>query len=412
MKSRFVVVMALAAMLLCSSVSFGATTYSDVETALETISPGAMPEIISFKFETVFHQDRFVTGRTDGLAVNNLTPGGYITVEGPTMISPVVSYGMGTFDSVWVTAGGINRKITEINTSLNGAFGNLVIDKETLVSSGDTQTALPGGGLGVDVMTGQFGIPVDAVQYTDANGDGVIEFRTDYKFGVPGDSNRDGVENWDPLTEAPGGPMGYGVSDRPFLAIYENTSGTSIDLTNPPVDTATPPNPIDYDGDGMSVDNMWVGNPYVSVEAIGPGGVYNDVVDADPAIQNIDGFGAPLVVGEIVSLSLLNSIKLNPDVNSDSFFVSAEMNVKVVGGRLLEYANDLDAVIEYLAGQLNGSAFFRPGDPDADVFNKYVWGPDNGSFDVTIPDAPPIAEPGSLSLLLGGVALAFRRRRK
>ncbi len=398
MKSRFVVVMALAAMLLCSSVTFGADVIG-VVTALQNEVPGVMPAELKLSFLAMWHQDRFLVSRDDGASMIQTGNGGYVTVEGPDMVSPVMGYGAGVVNQVaYVTTGAYTP--IGFNTKLTAAFGNLPVLGETLIV-GASATPVAGGGGGLDVLTGDIAVPVNAVQLQANPHEDEIVFRTDYDFGTPGDYNRDGVVNWDSLASAPA--PGDDPSDRPFIAIYEN------DGTGPQYVNTNEPG-FDADGDGIRTDNAWVGNPYVSVDAIDFGGVFNGTADADPSIQNVNGFGTPLLVGEIVDMWLENTIRLDLDEESESFIRSSGfIDVKIVGGRLLDYIRTFTGYedVEYVRSVLNASAFF---DLPGDYVNEYEW-TDNGTLRL-FPEAAPIAEPGSLSLLLGGVALAFRRRRK
>jgi hypothetical protein len=397
MKARLGVVMAIVAMVLVSSVAYGG--YSDVVTAIAAESPSVMPERIRFSWITSFHQDRFLAGAGIEPAVSP-GAGGYVIVEGPTVTTPVMGYGMGNIVDVKLTVGGTTYSVP-IDSTIKGAFGNLCVASEKLIPFSftgpglDTATDLGATGVGVDVLTGAVVPGLPAVKYTDANGDGIIRFVTSYKFGAAGDYNRDGVIDSGALTSAGVG----GASDLPFVVMYETTAASPIDLTNPPT--------FDADGDGILTDNMWLGNPYTPVDAADP--VVTAIADADPNISAMVGFVDPLLIGEIVGMQLVNEVHLNLSSQSQSFITSTgTLDVEITDGRLLDYARGLPAYsddLEYLAALLNASAFFTPG---GDIFSEYEW-TDDGTVDII---APPIAEPGSLSLLLGGAAMALRRRRR
>jgi len=406
MKSRFVVVMALAAMLLCSSVSFG-----DV---MNTIKTDGIPDVMVFDFSTYWHQTRFLTGRNDGNPPIDPSLDGYITVEGPTMETPVMGYGVGSITVINTQYGNGAKLPISIGTEITTAFGNLPIIREELVVGAYSTDVGPG--MGFDVLTGEY-VAINAVEYGTVPlpgypGTHYVVFETHYDFGVEGDYNRDGVVNWDSLASAPA--PGDDPSDRPFIAIYENDgTGDQYVNTNKP--------DFDADGDGIRTDNAWVGNPYVSVDAVDPGPPAPAAagLDADPSIQNVNGFDTPLLVGEIVGMTLGNTVYLTEPqgpgrLSQSNIQTSGFIDVMIVGGRLLEELRKQPgyADVEYLRAVIDASAKFDPFDSN-DYPNQYEWG-GTGSLEIFFPEPTdiPIAEPGSLSLLLGGVALAFRRRRK
>jgi hypothetical protein len=237
---------------------------------------------------------------------------------------------------------------------------------------------------------------------------------TDYYF----DYNRDGTIDNSPLDEAPGGPNGRGVSDRPFVVLYETTDGAEMSMCNPPKTNFD----ADTGDDGSSpsmTDNFWVGNPYAPVDADYPGGPRGDdnelaggTPEGDPNIwftATDDGSDVyePLLIGEIKNLYLLTVVNLFPASTSNMFMVTTgRLDVEFTDGRLYDW---YDQRYEYGADNfsliMNASMQFTLAQ-DALGSYQYI---DNGTMVVR----EPVPEPATGLLLLGPLAgLAVRRRRR
>jgi hypothetical protein len=419
MKSRFVVVMAVAAMLLCSSVSFGAT-YSDVVTALQTEIPGVVPGELNFNAECLFHQDTFVASDLLRLADGTLwTPdsvesfvspgaastvgsGGYIVVNNPDysdgadVADRVVSYGAGNInrDALYYgeVAGG-SLPDFGVNSRLKIAYGNLATKAEVITSAGDTATY--GYALAIDTqvpfdpMAPTFLI-VPSVRIDDTDTDGKIQFDTLYDFSVDEgsanlyyDRNRDGEVD---------------ANDRAFMVVYED------DVNNSRVDLSNPTNRGDIDGDDVLVDNYWVGNPYAPM------------ADADTQIYDMGNFSDPLVVGLLENVKAntlidLLAAKANPDQQNQQlkFELTGTYDLAVTSGRLLDYYNTMSDLGYTLSGTWNYATFFNLGSPDLNEVmefrgtgNTYLYALEN-----------PVSEPSAALLLLGSLAgVAVRKRRR
>jgi hypothetical protein len=429
MKSRFVVVMAVAAMLLCSSVSFGAT-YSDVVTALQTEIPGVVPGELNFNAECLFHQDTFVASDLLRLADGTLwTPdsvesfvspgaastvgsGGYIVVNNPDysdgadVADRVVSYGAGNInrDALYYgeVAGGSLTDF-EVSSRLKIAYGNLATKTEVITSAGDTATY--GYALAIDTQVpfdpdAPVYLIVPSVRIDDTDNDGKIQFDTLYDFSVDEgsanlyyDRNRDGEVD---------------INDRAFMVVYEDDKDNSrVNLSNP-----TDP---DIDGDGVLVDNYWVGNPYAPM------------ADADPEIYKIGNFADPLVIGYLENVKANTTINLvaaeekPKEANQQlKFELTATYDLAVVGGRLLDYYNTMSTLGYTLNGTWNYDILFNLGSPDD---GEELWSPElnvnrfmefrgtGNTYLYTFEN--PVSEPSAALLLLGSLAgVAVRKRRR
>ena len=368
----------------------------DVITELLTADPGRLPEI-RLSWDATFHQDVFVGTDIGGAGSAFQTGnGGYVVVGQADLpldaADRVVSYGAGNVTKVdYWDASDVRHELTGVDTTLKVAMGNLTAKSETLISAGDSSMTGPVGAL--DVLTNTPFL-TNGIKFIDSNNNGIIQFETRYEFGVNEaggafyDYNRDGAVHNDPLTSAATGS----VSDRPFVVIYENDNGTpQIDLTNPPS--------FDADGDGIKVDNLWVGNPYVPVDVPGDGGAG---AEADPNISAMTSFTSPLLVGELRNFYLTTTVNLNATDQNMFLVSSGYLDVVIVGGRLVdEYAH-----MGY-TGVLNASLFFDLGSANFGVTNEYEF-TDNGTMQINA-----VPEPSVGLLMVGSlVGLAMRKRRK
>jgi len=397
MKSRFVVVMALAAMLLCSSVSFGAT-YSDVVTALQTEIPGVVPEEMTFNATCLFHQDSFVQSDLIRRASDNgiWTPadgvdfidptgtsafgggvGGYIVVNNPDYSNGagvddrVVSYGAGNIareDLAYKVGASVGE--FDVTSRLKVAYGNLATKAE-IALFGDVATY--GYAVAQDTQTGGYSI-IPSVRIDDTNADGMIEFDTIYDFNVDEgsanayfDRNRDGVVD---------------VNDRAFMVVYEGTERVPLDQPRP-------------------VTDYWVGNPY-SPDAL-----------SLPEISETTGFGDPLVVGYLQDVKANTTINLlgNTDVQDQQleFVLTGLYNLSVVDGRLLDYFDTMSALGYTLTGTWNYNNTFSLGSPDLTQYMEFRGGGPTNLY----AQENPVSEPSAALLLLGSLAgVAVRKRRR
>jgi hypothetical protein len=412
MKSRFVVVMALAAMLLCSSVSFGAT-YSDVETALKTKIPGVVPFEMGFRTDGFFHQDTFVVSDiirnpddslwspADGpapiasLGVPSLQKGndGYIVVNNPDYSDGadvgdrVVSYGAGNIDPTWiyrVTEGGPQSGF-KVASTVKVAYGNLATKAEVVTSAGDTSTQAYAWAL--DTYTNTLSV-IPAVRIDDANSDGEISFDTLYDFNVDeGSANAYFDRNRDSVAD---------INDRAFMVLYEDdVNGTEVDVIDNPTLRA------DADGDTILVDNYWVGNPYAPM------------ADADPIIYDVGNLVDPLLIGYLENVKANTIINLNaPDNELNQqlkFELTGSYDLSVVGGRMLDYYNTLSPYGYTIDGTWNYITFFDLGSPNLATVMEFSGGGNN--FLYTFEN--PVSEPSAALLLLGSLAgVAVRKRRR
>jgi hypothetical protein len=396
-----------------------ALAYPDVVSGLDaTPSPNQIPERLRFSWQAVaMHTDVFATANlTDDILngadpdVYNTGPGGYVVLAAPNAddgldeLDRSVSYGSGNVESIsWWDKSGVRHEF-ESDENLKVALGNLATRRHTVLSPGDTVTQ--GNGTLIDTLVGTT-FHGGATRIDDANGDGLLMFRTDYAYDVvPGsnlyyDRNRDGIVDDSPLTD----PATGSTSDRAFFVIYEG--GPAIDITNPPA--------TDADGDGILVDNLWLGNPFSPMD---------DVADPDTTaeayteLSATGAMGEPLLVGELRDFFTFTTINLHaPDGDQNLHLVSTGyMDVKVTDGRLFDYVADTLSDINGFTvepdpdrllyrGTLNASFKFQLG---GNVLQELEY-TDNGTLDLF---APPIPEPASMLTVLGALgALVLRRRR-
>jgi MYXO-CTERM domain-containing protein len=396
-----------------------AFAYSDVITGLRAVTePDEVPVRLRFSWQAVaMHTDVFATANlADDIAGGASADayqtglGGYVTLAAPYAADGLdesdrsVSYGAGNVTSLsWWDKSGVRHEL-DVDENMKVALGNLATKHHTVLSPGDTATE--GNADLVDTLTGT-PLTGGAVRIDDTNGDGLIILKTDYDYDIVEganlyyDRNRDGVVDAGLLES----PATGSASDRPYYAIYEG--GPLIDISNPPL--------TDVDGDGIRVDNLWLGNPYVRMD---------DAKDADltpeayPEFTDMGAFTEPLLVGELGGFFTFTTINLLvPEGDQNLHIVSTGyMDVKVTDGRLYDYLAETVSAKQgkvynpdpdelLYRGTLNASFKFVLG---GDLFNELEF-TDNGTLDLY---APALPEPsGALAVLgLGGFFLRRRRR--
>jgi hypothetical protein len=418
-KPKKALIVAVAALFLALGVTDRGLAYDDVIQGLDSIGMKQTPEFW-FSWSAVFHQDTFVQTNLledgGGPAYQNGT-GGHVTVGRPgTHPDPdnteatdrIITYGAGNVWEVNIKSGSaLRRRLLPVDSTLKIVMGNMATKNIELISPGDT--ASPGTATAVDSLTGTT-LTVPAQRFTDSNNDGIIMYKTYLDFGVVEgsdlyyDYNRDGEIHDVRLDTA---VTDHEKSDRPFVAIYENTTGPRIDMTNPPL--------VDHDADGQKTDNLWVGNPYSPVDADYVGGPRGDdaeapagTPEADPNVTDITGFDEALAIGELKGVYMLTVVNLFEHCKSNLFMVSSGcLDVEITDGRLYDWwaARQYDPDNQLFRGSLNASMLFELGHG---ATNRYEF-LDDGTL---VLEGQAVPEPSAALLFLAPLAAVIRMRRR
>lgn len=355
---------------------------------LGAITPGTTDTI---KFSNVggtfAHQDVFATSPVTaavsatetsiGAVVENKASGDIVRA---TFLQNSIVFGGGK------VAFNLNGNPVPTSNELTFSFGNL-FETAVAYTAGDAITAT-GAVSSLDSLTG-LTPGGTGLEFTDTNGNGFIEAGGIFDLdGTYGDYNR----------------TAGNLNDRPFLAIYEDSTP---DFTSERTPTA------DNDADGIKVDNYWVGDPNAPVDMDNGGAEANSVRESPVAFTDFS-FGGLLALFAFDTVPLQNQIATvtsidvaNPDTNS---------RVDIVGRNLAgtQPVSNTPCQVELIGGRL-----FSILAPGSNTFFQmeahYVFDPTDGSNVTTTMEFEdgatlrgkitvlPIPEPASIALLLSSV---------
>jgi hypothetical protein len=302
------------------------------------------------------------------------------------------------------------------SNELTFAFGNLQETTSALHSGGDGSGTT--GSVSIfDSLLGGAPAAGTGVEFTDTDAGDTIEMGSVFDLdGTYGDYNRDGSDDADG-----GRPTdSYGTDkDRPFLAVWEDVSP---DYTPEQI----PSSDADADASGVTVDNLWVGNPEAPVDITGDG---NATAEADTGLTDMSGFSkllalfvfdtdlptgkrpfATITTIDVLSPNLsnvqivgLNTTTLRPQSNTTA-------TVELVGGRLYDVLCPDNRWLFTLSGQYQ----FDPLD-GSDVRFEFEFF-DTPTLRAEVERCGRTPEPTTMALFLtstlGLAGISIRRRRK
>lgn len=369
---------------------------------LDALGPGDHLVTLTNSGTSYAHQDGFATSSVTpaGAGESNV---GAVVVDGTgkivraTVLQNSIVFGGGKiiFD---VDGTQVNDGITNSN-ELTFAFGNLfettiaytggdAISATGAVSSTDSLTGLTPGGTGNE--------------FTDSNLSGTIDIGAIFDLdGTYGDYNR----------------TAGNLNDRPFLAIWEDTTPDFTPQQTPSTDA---------DGDtapGVKVDNYWVGDPNAPVDMDNSGLEANAVKESDPNLVNFS-------FGGLLALFVFDTVPVQDRIASITSIHTTDPAKSEVGlyGRNAAGTEPLvgtDAKVELIGGRLfsilaggsntlfvmSGGYIFDPTDNSiVTVTMEFKQGPILEGRVSIVPEPTSIALLLSSVLGLGGVRVWRRKK--